>query len=79
MEFIEVSVNSNLTKRMLNRGMRYEDAVVFLKEDKKISSKYLNRPLYVTASVHDVELDVHWWTRFLYNIILLSTLEAMWI
>lgn len=37
--------------------MRFkEDAFIFYKQDKQIPSEYHNRPLSLTASLHDVEL-----------------------
>lgn len=68
-----------LLKRLLQRRIACgEDAVVFYREDKKISSEYRNRPLYVITSVHYVELmqglaDLG---SFL-NIMTLSTLEEV--
>lgn len=43
--------------KVVEEEMKFEeDVVVFYKEDKKMPSKYHNKPLYVNTSIHDVGL-----------------------
>lgn len=52
----DMSRDSGLTNRPLHRRTRYETgAIIFYKENKHIYLEYHNSPLYVIASVHDVD------------------------